>query len=95
MSSQTLHPEYIAIDPQIRFGKPHIIGTRITVDDIATLHLQMGQSLATIAQDYDLSLASLQAAIDYYHQNQAQIDRRRAEGKAWIENYQQNYQNSI
>jgi uncharacterized protein (DUF433 family) len=91
MPSPTLNPEHIAIDPHIRFGKPHLIGTRITVEDIATLHLQMGQPLTTIAQDYNLSLASLQAAIDYYHQHQTEIDQRRAEGKAWAENYQRHH----
>ena len=91
MPSPTLNPEHIAIDPHIRFGKPHLIGTRITVEDIATLHLQMGQPLTTIAQDYKLSLAALQIAIDYYHQHQTEIDQRRAEGKAWAENYQRHH----
>ncbi len=42
---------YISIDPEIRFGKPCIKGTRITVADILQW-LASGMSHAEILEDY-------------------------------------------
>ncbi len=42
---------YIAIDPEIRFGKPCIKGTRITVADILQW-LASGMTHAQILEDY-------------------------------------------
>jgi uncharacterized protein (DUF433 family) len=44
---------YISIDPEIRFGKPCIKGTRITVADILQW-LASGMSHAQILEDYPL-----------------------------------------
>ena len=44
---------YIAIDSDIRFGKPHIIGTRITVGDILQC-LASGMSNKDILDDFPL-----------------------------------------
>lgn len=85
MTAKLIKLEYITIDPQIRFGKPCIVGTRITVEDIAVMYLKMGESLEEIAQEYHLSLASVYAALAYYYENQEEIDRRREEGKAYAE----------
>ena len=91
MSCKATNTEYIVIDSQVRFGKPHIIGTRITVEDIAVMHLKMGQTLEEIAKDYNLSPASIQAAMAYYYKHQEEIDRRRSEGKAWAEEFQRSH----
>ena len=42
---------YISIDPEIRFGKPCIKGTRITIADILQW-LASGMSHAQILEDY-------------------------------------------
>jgi uncharacterized protein (DUF433 family) len=44
---------YISIDPEIRFGKPCIKGTRITVADILQW-LASGMSHTQILEDYPL-----------------------------------------
>lgn len=43
--------DYIEINPSVRFGKPIIIGTRITVYDVLNL-LANGLSKAEILEDY-------------------------------------------
>ena len=44
---------YISIDPEIRFGKPCIKGTRITIADILQW-LASGMSHTQILEDYPL-----------------------------------------
>jgi uncharacterized protein (DUF433 family) len=44
---------YITINPEVRFGKPCIINTRITVSDILQW-LASGMSHAEILEDYPL-----------------------------------------
>jgi uncharacterized protein (DUF433 family) len=68
--------EHIEISPDVRSGKPCIAGTRIAVEDIATMHLKMGQSLIEIAGKYALTLASVYAAMAYYFDYQQEIDQR-------------------
>lgn len=67
--------QHIEIDAGIRGGKPCIVGTRITVGDVVLMHLRLGQSLEQIAGHYDVSLAALHAAMTYYYDHQAEIDR--------------------
>ena len=55
------------------------------------MHLKMGESLEEIAQEYNLSLASVYAAMSYYYDHQTEIDRRRWEGKAFADEFQQNH----
>jgi Protein of unknown function (DUF433) len=45
---------HIEITPGIRSGKPRIAGTRITVADVATLYLRLGQSVEEIAGKYQV-----------------------------------------
>lgn len=45
--------QYIVIDSEVRFGKPCIIGTRITVGDILEW-LSEGMTVAEIIEDYPL-----------------------------------------
>ena len=75
MPIQQIITEYIAIDPDYCFGKPRLVGTRITVADIAEMYLEMGQSLEEIAVKYDLSLAAVHGAMAYYYDHREEIDR--------------------
>jgi uncharacterized protein (DUF433 family) len=43
--------EHITQTPGLRAGKPHIIGRRITVSDIALFHLKWGMTVAEIAAE--------------------------------------------
>ena len=76
---------YIEITPGVRTGKPCIAGRRITVADVATMYLKMGQSLEEIAGKYQLPLAAVYAAIAFYYDNRQEIDRRTAEAEAFAE----------
>ena len=74
---------HIKITPGVRSGKPCIAGTRITVADVAIMYLRMGQSLEEIAGKYQLSLASVYAAMAFYYDHREEIDRRTAEAEAF------------
>ncbi len=74
---------HIEITPGVRSGKPCIAGTRITVADVAIMYLRMGQSLEEIAGKYQLSLASVYAAMAFYYDHREEIDRRTAEAEAF------------
>lgn len=65
---------YIEQNKNIRSGKPHIVDTRITVSDIVTWHLRMGQSLEEVAVQYSLSLAAVHGAMSYYYDHKNEID---------------------
>ena len=56
---------YISINPDIRFGKPCIKGTRISVGDILGW-LSTGMSTKEIIEDYpELQEAHILAALDF------------------------------
>jgi uncharacterized protein (DUF433 family) len=81
----TILDGYIEMKSDVRGGKPCIAGTRITVADVALMHLRLGQSLDEIAGKYDLSLASVHAAMAYYYDHRADIDRSIEEDEAFAE----------
>jgi len=66
---------YIESTAAIRGGRPCIAGTRITVADLVVLHIQLSQPLLEIAQQYDLSLASVYAAMAYYYDHRGELDQ--------------------
>lgn len=63
---QVMHSgDRIVIDPQIRFGKPTIRGTRITVGDVLS-YLASGMSEDEILADFpSLTLADIRACLAY------------------------------
>jgi len=56
--------ERIVVDPRVMARKPVIRGTRITVDMILEL-LATGMKPEEIAEDYNLSLEDIRAALLY------------------------------
>ena len=74
----------ITRNPDVRGGRPCIEGTGIRVTDIVT-DLELGYGLHEIANDFELTLAQVNAAITYYEQNQDAID---ADMKRQDENYE-------
>ena len=59
------YPEYIEINPQKRFGKPILIGTRISVYDVLSW-LSEGMSNADIISDFpELSEDQIKACLAY------------------------------
>lgn len=56
---------HIEINPNIRFGKPVIKGTRITVQDVLE-YLASGMSFAEIEEDFpELTMPQILAALAY------------------------------
>ncbi len=84
MGSKTLN-EHIEVTPGIAGGKPRIAGHRITVQDIAIWHERLGRTPDEIAAEYGLSLAAIYAALSYYFDHRAEIDRAIEEGHAFAE----------
>ena len=56
----------IVVNSEIRFGKPCIMGTRITVQDVLEL-LNEGLGFTEIVESYypELSIADIQACLQY------------------------------
>lgn len=59
------YKKYIAIDPHTRFGKPILVGTRISVYDVLSWFAN-GMSLQEIKMDFlELSDEQIQACLAY------------------------------
>ena len=59
------YKKYISIDPNIRFGKPCITGTRISVYDVLSW-LANGMTTKEIQEDFpELSIEQIQACLAY------------------------------
>ena len=84
MATRTLD-QHIEISPGVAGGKPHIIGHRITVHNIAVWHERMGMSVDEIATEYDLTLADVYAALAYYFDNRSEIDSQIEESRLFVE----------
>ncbi|MDX2145135.1 MAG: DUF433 domain-containing protein [Rhodospirillaceae bacterium] len=57
--------DFIVLDPKIRNGKPHIVGTRITVSDVLE-YLAGGMSEAEILADFpDLKAEHIRAVLAF------------------------------
>ncbi|BAZ29629.1 hypothetical protein NIES4074_20760 [Cylindrospermum sp. NIES-4074] len=92
---QLISQEYIEIAADVRSGKPRIAGTRIAVEDVAMMHLKLGYSLVEIAGKYDLSLASVYAAMAYYFDHRDEIDSRTADEDELVEGLKQNHSSRL
>lgn len=71
----TIHSiNLIVTNPNIRSGRPHIVGTTITVADIAIAKVFQMLDVDDIADYFDLPLAQVHAALAYYYEHKAEID---------------------
>lgn len=64
----------IATDERIRGGRPHIIGTTLTVADVAIVKIYHDQDPDGIAQWFGLSLPQVYAALAYYYEHKDSVD---------------------
>jgi len=78
----------IITTPEVRSGKPCIAGRRITVSDVVIWHEQMGMPPGQLADDYDLTLAQVYAALSYYHAHQDEISSEIEESLRFAESLQ-------
>jgi len=57
-------PKVIVIDPDISFGRPVIVGTRIPTSVLADRY-QAGESVELLAEDYRCDRNLIQVALEY------------------------------
>jgi uncharacterized protein (DUF433 family) len=84
MTTKTLD-QHIETSLDIAGGKPRIAGHRITVCDIVMWHERLRKSVDEIASDYGLTLADVHAALAYYFDHRADIDKDMADGQVFAE----------
>lgn len=92
---EVVSKNYISIDQDICSGKPHIVGRRITVPQIAIWHEFMGKSADEIATEYDLSLSEVYAGLVYYFDNREEMDGLIAESENLVSTLIQNTPSKI
>lgn len=64
-NKETMFSEYIQISPEVRFGRPCVKGTRISVYDVLG-YLASGMSITEIAEDFpELSPEAIQACLQF------------------------------
>lgn len=73
--TDTVHSiNLIVTNPKVRSGRPCIAGTGLEVAVIAIARTVHQQPPEQIAEDYDLSLGQVHAALAYYYENQTAMD---------------------
>lgn len=75
MPVNILSIDEIVSDPKVRGGRPVIAGTGIRISDIVAYHLY-GDELTPeqIADNFQLSLGQVHAALAYYYLHKSQVD---------------------
>jgi uncharacterized protein (DUF433 family) len=81
MAQETFLAPHIVARPDVRDGKPTLDTIAITVDSIAVWHERMGMSVAEIVGNYDVTPAQVHAALAFYLDHKAEIDRRIEDGE--------------
>ena len=83
MTTESLY-RHIVATPDTLGGKARIAERRISVEDIAIWHVKLGRTVDEICTECDLSLAEAHAALAYYYDHQAEIERDIGEGNAFL-----------
>ncbi len=74
MQEVTTAYRYIACDPRIRSGKPHVDGTRIGVHDVVGMFLN-GSDIDAIVRSFpDITRAQVYECLAYYEDHRDAID---------------------
>ena len=66
--------DLIATNPKIRGGRPFILGTTVTVADVAIAKIYQMLDADGLADWYDLTLPQVYSALAYYYDHKAAID---------------------
>lgn len=74
MSATVQSINLIATDPRVRGGRPYIIGTSVTVADVAVVKIYHGQDADGLAAWFGLSLPQVYAALAYYYDHKDELD---------------------
>ena len=84
-ATTVLSLNYIGTNPNIRNGRPHIIGTSIEVSALVIQHIVHRQSLDEIAVDYRLTLSQVYEALAYYYAHKDEMDALMDERRRYAE----------
>jgi uncharacterized protein (DUF433 family) len=71
---KVLSIDTIISDPKIRNGRPIIAGTTLMVQDVVAHHIYRKYDPEELAQQLQISLAQVHAALAYYYAHKAEID---------------------
>ncbi len=78
--------EHIVSTPDTCGGKPRIAGSRIRVKDVVVWHDRQGMTPSEIVSKWPhLTLASIYAALAYYHDHREEMNAELAADEAWYE----------
>ena len=72
-------------------GVPRIAETRLAVSEIVLWHEQSGWDVEKIAQEFDLTLGQVYAALSYYYDHREQIQAFIAAEKEWTQTARSKY----
>jgi len=67
--------QVIAVNPNVRNGRPYVIGTSVTVADVAMAKNYHSQDADGIVDWYGLTLPQVYGALAYYYDHKAELDR--------------------
>lgn len=67
--------QVIAVNPNVRNGRPYIIGTSVTVADVAIAKNYHNQDVDGIADWYGLTLPQVYGALAYYYEHKTDLDQ--------------------
>ncbi|MBN1287014.1 MAG: DUF433 domain-containing protein [Anaerolineae bacterium] len=70
---QVLSIDTIVSNPEIRSGRPVIKGTGLTVSTLVAYHAN-GMPPEELAEQFELSLGEVYAALAYYHMHKDEIE---------------------
>jgi uncharacterized protein (DUF433 family) len=78
--------EHIISTPDTCGGKPRIAGSRIRVKDVVVWHDRQGMTPSEIVSKWPhLTLASIYAALAFYHDHREEMNAELAADEAWYE----------
>lgn len=78
---------HIVKTPGICGGKPRLAGRRIKVQNVYIWHEQMGMSAKEIAEQYNLTLGQVYAALTYAYDHLEEIEADIREDDAFVEEF--------
>ena len=88
---QSIISEKIVVNPDVVGGQPHLAGTRFTVKQIVVWHELMAMSADEIAHAYQIDISFIYAALSYYFDHQADIQKAIREEAALVEALKQKF----
>ena len=82
--------DQIATNPRVRSGRPFIVGTSVTITDIAVAKVFMMMEAEEIADYYRLTLPHVYSALAYYYEHKAETDLNIAQRRQLAEEMKEN-----